>query len=131
MDIHSLTSAHLKQAIQLLAKREALQKRIAGLDAQISDLLGDETAAAPRKNGRVKTKAKATKARDTKSHGRGALKDSILAELRAAGTGGVSVKSLVEKLGNKSANLHAWFNMTGKNVPGIKKIGRGVYRLEE
>ncbi len=129
MDIHSLTSAHLKQAIRLLDKKEALHKQIAELDSQISDLLGGEAPAAARKDGQGK--AKATKTRATKTRGRGALKESILAELKSAGAEGVSVKSLVEKLGNKSANLHAWFNMTGKNVPGIKKIGRGVYRLDE
>ena len=129
MDIHSLTSAHLKQAIQLFAKREALQKQIAGLDSQISDLLGGAAPAAARKNGQ--SKVKTIKPRATKTRGRGALKESILAELKSAGVEGVSVKSLVEKLGKKSGNLHAWFNMTGKNVPGIKKIGRGIYRLEE
>lgn len=127
MDIHSLTSAHLKKAITLLAKKETLQKQLADLDSQISDLLGGPTAVA-RKN--VEPKAKTAKTRTKKTKGRGALKNSILAELRGAGVEGVSIKSLVKKLGSKSANLHAWFNMTGKRMPEIKKIGRGVYRLE-
>jgi hypothetical protein len=28
-----------------------------------------------------------------------------------------------------SANLYVWFNGTGKNVPGIRKIGVAKYRL--
>lgn len=128
MDIHSLTSAHLKRAINLLAKKEALQKQLSTLDSQISSLLGGREAT-PRKAAAPGTKA--IKGRAKKGRRRGDLKQSILAELRQAGLEGVTVKNLVQKLGSKSANIHAWFNMTGKNVPGLTKTGRGMYRLEE
>ncbi len=131
MDIQSLTSAHLKQAISLLAKKEALQEQLDSLDKQITSLLGGSTLVAPRKEKAAPAKVKTGKKRVTKSRGRGALKESILDALRAAGASGISIKDLVDKLGSKSANLHAWFNMTGKKMPSIKKIGRGIYRLDE
>lgn len=96
MDIHSLTSTHLKQAINLYAKKEALQEQLATVDEQISSLLGG-TSLTQHKGARPNSKiAKAPKGRAAKSGRRGSLKESILAELRAAGAQGVSVKDLVE-----------------------------------
>lgn len=127
MDINTLTTTHLKQAMSLLSKKETLQNQLASIDEQITDLLGG-TPATTRKA--PADKAKVTRGRASKPKGRGALKASILAELKAAGSEGVSIKDLVPKLKSKSANLHAWFNVTGKRMGGIEKIGRGTYRLE-
>ena len=126
MDINTLTTTHLKQAMSLLSKKEALQNQLASIDEQIADLLGGTPA--PAKQAPA-VKAKATRSRASKPKGRGALKASILAELKSAGVKGVSIKDLVSKLKSKSANLHAWFNVTGKKMGGIEKIGRGTYRL--
>ena len=60
---------------------------------------------------------------------RGALKESIIAELKSAGESGISIKELSEKLNVKSANLHAWFGSTGKKLEGLSKIGPAKYRL--
>jgi len=60
---------------------------------------------------------------------RGALKDKIVRALRAAGRKGATIRELSKKLGVPSANLYVWFNATGKNVRGIKKIGVAKYRL--
>ncbi len=61
---------------------------------------------------------------------RGQLKAKILAELKAAGKGGITFKDLAGKLGAGSKRLYKWFYTTGKAVPGLKKIGKGKYRLE-
>lgn len=60
---------------------------------------------------------------------RGALKEKILRALRVAGSKGATIHELSDKLGIRNANLYVWFNGTGKNVPGLKKIGTAKYRL--
>ena len=60
---------------------------------------------------------------------RGALKEKILRALRAAGRRGISVAELSRKLAVPNANLYVWFHTTGRNVPGLKKIGTARYRL--
>jgi len=61
---------------------------------------------------------------------RGALKELILAELKTAGSKGVSVKDLSAKLGVKNQNVHVWFSTTGKTVSGLKKSGPGRWELQ-
>ena len=60
---------------------------------------------------------------------RGQLKAKILAELKAAGKEGITLKDLTIRLGAETKRLYKWFYTTGKAVPGLKKIGRGRYRL--
>lgn len=82
------------------------------------------------KSARPATAAKAAKpAKAVKSGRRGALKSKILAELNAAGSAGVAVRDLAAKLKIKPQNVHVWFSSTGKNVPGLIRLGEGRYRL--
>jgi hypothetical protein len=60
---------------------------------------------------------------------RGALKEKIMHALRLSGTRGATIRELSNKLKVPSANLYVWFNGTGRNVRGIKKIGVAKYRL--
>ena len=60
---------------------------------------------------------------------RGALKDKILRALRTAGRKGATIRDLSKDLGVPSANLYVWFNGTGRNIRGMKKIGVAKYRL--
>ena len=71
--------------------------------------------------------AKAAKGKGTR---RGALKDKIVAALQEAGSAGVTVKDLSDKLGVKYRNLYIWFVTTGKRIPGLKKAGPAQYKLE-
>jgi thioredoxin-related protein len=57
------------------------------------------------------------------------LKEKIVAALRASGKRGTTIRELADKLKVRSANLYVWFNGTGRNVPGLKKIGPAKYRL--
>ena len=57
---------------------------------------------------------------------RGALKDSILAELQKAGGAGLAIKDLSAALGVKGQNLHVWFSSTGRKVKGITKVVRAA-----
>lgn len=67
--------------------------------------------------------------RPAKGAKRGALKARILGELKKAGSAGVAVQTLAQTLKAKPQNIHVWFSSTGKNVPGLTKIGEGRYRL--
>jgi hypothetical protein len=45
------------------------------------------------------------------------------------GDAGVKVADLAKTLKVKGTNLHVWFATTGKKNPGIKKAGKGHYKL--
>ena len=133
MNLSNLTSAHFRQIISLLDKKEALQAQIADLERQVSELLEgveresgatpESKATTPRAPGNSET------ARASQGTKRGELKEAVLTELRNAGEAGLSVKELAEKLEVKIANLHAWFGTTGKKITGLKKIGPARYSL--
>jgi hypothetical protein len=69
------------------------------------------------------------KAAGIKKSKRGALKEKILGYLRTAGDKGVTVVSLVPKLGRDRRKIAKWFYLTGPNVPGLKRVGPGKYKL--
>ena len=155
MSLATITTANLESLIALVKKREAIQVEIAKIESQIESLLGGKAAAPTRKasgkKGKTSGKAKAAKApkavvpkssapapvapaakpvkpaKVAKKGKRGALKEALLAELKAAGSKGVSVKDLSSKLGVKNQNLHVWFATTGKTVKGLKKAGTGIW----
>lgn len=154
MSLATLTTANLESLIALVKKRDSLQAEVAKIEGQIQALVGSSAAAkaapaivkaAPKK---VRGKAKKVKsapvakeapkaaapapapaaaAKPAKKGKRGALKESILATLKAAGAKGVSVKDLSAKLGVKNQNLHVWFSTTGKTVKGLKKTPGGTW----
>ena len=89
----------------------------------------DETPGVLSHKGRVTFSAAPKKRLGSRRLKRGALKKKIVQALRAAGKKGVTIRELSDKLGVRSANLYVWFNGTGKNVRGLKKIGTAKYRL--
>ena len=120
MSFPNISSSSLKGLIKLVEKRDALQAELSKIDSQISSAFGGKAA---------KVIAQASKAQEVPRGKRGALKESILACLKAAGKPGVSVKELSSKLGVKNQNLHVWFHTTGKKVKGLKKAGVGRWAL--
>ena len=76
--------------------------------------------------------AKAVKASRTKKGGtkRGALSASIMENLQAAGTNGIKIADLAERLGAKYKNVYIWFATTGKKNPNIKRIAPATYQLK-
>jgi ribosome-binding protein aMBF1 (putative translation factor) len=60
---------------------------------------------------------------------RGELSSRILSELENAGSGGLAVKDLADKVGAKYKNIYIWFATTGKKNSSIKKVGPAHYRL--
>jgi len=152
MSLNNLSTASLEKLISLVKKREALQAELAAVEQQLSAALGETSAPAAaspapkrgrRKGKKVKaaatapagTAAPAVKpvasvakaAKPAKKGKRGALKESVLAALKAAGSEGIAVKDLSAKLGVKNQNLHVWFSTTGKTVKGLKKTKAGTW----
>ena len=58
---------------------------------------------------------------------RGQLKEAILDAMRTAGERGISLRDLGDQLNMHSVKLGQWMATTGKKVPQIRNIGRGVY----
>lgn len=80
----------------------------------------------------VVTPAKATPAKAPKAgkgRKRGQLTANILAELKSAGSKGISVADLSKKLGANYKNVYIWFATTGKKQAGVKKIAPATYAL--
>lgn len=142
MEISKISTATLRTVIRLAEKRDVLVAKIEKLEKTINSAATSKAkpeapakrrgrpakvaAPAPAKKAAV-TKAPVAKA--AKSSGRrGAVKEQIIAALKAAGSKGVSVKDLSSKLGIKAGNIHVWFATTGKTV-GVAKVAPGVYRL--
>jgi hypothetical protein len=128
--LRNIPSSTLKQLVRLTERKEALMAQIQEIDRQmirvqnkfgIPSSEGDQPAPvtvsrAP--GGPLRPRSK-----------RGALKERIIRVLRKAGKKGATIGELSKKLKVRSANLYVWFNGTGKNVPGIKKIGVAKYQL--
>ncbi len=156
MDTSKITTSLLKSVLKLAEKRDALLSKLAEVELAIKKASAAPAPAkstAPAKpaarRGRpakvvaaapapkavkvakapaVKKSAPVVKAVAPISTGRrGALKDSIIAELQAAGANGISVKELSDKLGVKNQNVHVWFSTTGRKLGNIQKVGSGKY----
>jgi chromosome segregation ATPase len=122
MDITQIKSAVLKQIAAKLEKREQLMAQLEAIEQEIAAL---------QSGGKVSsTKIKGTKAIAGTKKKRGAVKDMIIAELKAAGEKGITVADLAKKLNRNGKNLHAWFHNIGKKITNIKRIGRGILRWE-
>src|SRR4029077_20319881 len=128
--LRNIPSSTLKQLVRLSERKEALMAQIQEIDREmmrvqskfgIPSREGDQRASVTvsrAAGGLIRPRSK-----------RGELKEKILRALRSAGKKGATVGDLSKKLKVPSANLYVWFNGTGRNVRGIKKIGVAKYRL--
>ena len=127
----NIPSATLRQLVKLSERKEALMGQIQEIDremVQLQSKFGVPSASTSR--GAPVTVSRAARRPSGKTRTkRGALKDKIVRALRAAERKGATIRELSKKLGVPSANLYVWFNGTGKNVRGIKKIGVAKYQL--
>jgi transposase-like protein len=130
-----ISTATLRKMVKLSERKEALMSEIQRLDREMAALQrGSEMQAKRSGSNRALSVSTSRSQRGRANSGRakrGALKESIIELLRSAGKTGRSIRELSEQLGVKTANLYVWFNGTGKNIPGIRKIGPATYRLNE
>jgi len=111
-----------------IKKMGGAQYRLAG---KISESAAPAKASAP-KTPKAPKAAKtpgASAAKGGDGVRRGALQEKILGALKAAGSNGINIRDLSEKIGSPYRNLQVWFATTGKKTPGIKKIAKATYRL--
>jgi hypothetical protein len=74
-------------------------------------------------------KAKGRKAGVGDKAKRGALSENVMAALGEAGSEGISIKDLSDKVGSNYRNVAVWFATTGKKNPKIKKVAPATYKL--
>ena len=117
VNIHSWFHSNLKK-IPSIKKITGGHYRIAG---------GAKAASTEPKAAPAPKAAKAP--RGKKGTKRGALSASILEHLKAAGSTGIKINELADKLGAKYKNVYIWFATTGKKNPDIKRIAPATYQL--
>ncbi len=132
MNLTQLTSADLKRLASLLDEKEALQAKIARIDAQLGSFDSGKPGPAPeparkpvpgKRRGRAATGSRGAGGRAR----RGELKSAILELIRGAGPSGVSVKDIAGRLGSTYGRVFTWFYTTGKDIKEIKKMAPGIY----
>ncbi|MHB1308758.1 MAG: hypothetical protein ACYDC1_00315 [Limisphaerales bacterium] len=121
MQLENLTSADLKDLVELVEQKEALAAQIARINAQLDAFGGAKPTA-------VKAMAPVSAPRKTtKRQPRGQLKAAILALLKGTGSKGLAVSEIAAKVGLASKAVFAWFYRTGKSIKQIKKVGEARY----
>jgi len=107
-------------------KRKAPIKKITGGHYRLESksAMTATSAVKPSKAG-----ASASKGKPRRGAKRGQLSARILAALKDAGSGGITVADLSNKLGAKYKNIYIWFATTGKKNSSVKKLGPAKYKL--
>jgi len=131
MNLSHLTSDTLRNLIPPTEKRDELLKNLQELESEIvSALTGSATAVAePLVQAKAEGKENALKAAAKGRSVRGALKGRILALLEEAGTAGLGVQEIADKLGVKVGNVYVWFSSTGKALTA--KVAPGRYTVKK
>jgi hypothetical protein len=128
----TIPSETLRQLVKLSERKEGLMAQIQEIDRRMIQLERPFEVApgASAQRGRVTFSAAPPKKRRSRRRAqRGALKAKIVGALRKAGKRGATIRELSDKLGVRAANLYVWFNGTGRNVRGLRKVGTARYRL--
>ncbi len=146
-ELSFLSPVALRKILALVEDREKLTAELATVEARLAKFGGLSLPTLPAAT-RVKiVRRKAAKPKHAappaaayaassttapeptaKRNRRGNLSHSIIAALGEK-PDGLSVPELARIVGSKPASLHVFFNTTGKKIPGLKKIGRGIYAL--
>lgn len=111
-------------------KRYPAIKKIEGGHYRLEGSLEDKSPKTVRAK-REGQKAPARKGRGGKGRQskRGELSARIMSELENAGSEGITVRDIAEKLGANYKNIYIWFATTGKKNNSVKKVGPAQYRL--
>ncbi|MEI6035491.1 MAG: hypothetical protein WCS65_14575 [Verrucomicrobiae bacterium] len=142
MDISLINSQSLLRLLALTEKKEELLSLVDNIDAAIiATLKGGvsvevvEIASAPasvapaqKPVAALKAPAKPARAKKAKGGKSGGLKEKILALLETAGSEGLKVKEIADKLGAKPGNISVWFSTTGKKL--VTKVEPGRYAVK-
>ena len=123
MNLTTLTTAQLRQALAIKEHIEALEQELATITAAP---VANTAATSPALD--VESDKAEVKKSAPATHGkRGAVKEAIIELVKKAGPAGIAVKEIAAALGKSNASVSIWFIGTGKKVKEIKKLGRGKY----
>jgi uncharacterized protein YjcR len=137
MDLSKININTLREMLKLSERKEQLLKELKELEEQIVSHVTGFSSTTPSESTLQKKKraqsASLSTAHDgtSKRASRGTMKTQILAALQEAGSAGIKVPDLAQKIGVKSANVHVWFSNTGKKLPEIERIGAGLFRIRQ
>jgi hypothetical protein len=121
-------AANLHAWFHATAKRMPSIVKVAGGHYRLNGSSnGTKAAAAPAAPKATKAKAKGRKAGGKAK--RGALSENVMVALSEAGSSGISIKDLSDKVGSNYRNVAVWFATTGKKNPKIKKVAPATYKL--
>ena len=116
-----LSSVSLRNLLRLAERRERLQQELATIEQAIYTKVNQSRLIRPIEKKSVRKLKRAKRGR------RGALKGKILEALKAAGSRGIKVTELAERLNVKNQSLHVWFSTTGKTIKGLRRTSPGQY----
>jgi len=129
MDLSHITSQSLRRILNLTERKDQLVNLVAEIESEISNVLSGRFVSAPKKPVKksvaTRKAAKRSTSRKAKS---GTLKAKILSLLENAGTRGLKVKEIAEKLGVPAGNISVWFSTTGKKL--TRKLEPGRYAVK-
>jgi DNA-binding NarL/FixJ family response regulator len=114
MSLAELNSSQLEKLVILLREKEAVIARLKKVEHLLQSF---ENGAAPS----VPVQKLQRRSR------RSSRKKGILRALKAAGSDGLTVRQIAEKIGSSYANVSVWFSSTGRKVAGIKKLAPATY----
>src|SRR4051794_39609207 len=124
----------LKELMELEERRAEIQGELETLVNRMSalrdSLFDDSGLPASFNGGGGSSIGAARRGGRTPRMGRGELKSQVVNALTAAGSNGVRVADLARELGIKPVNVHSWFHSAMRRYPEIKKLDRGMYRME-
>ena len=129
MDLSHITSQSLRRILNLAERKDQLVKLVAELENEITKVFSGVVAPASKSPAKKSAPArKAGKRKSARKAKSGALKAKVLSLLENAGTGGLKVKEIAEKLGVPAANISVWFSTTGKKL--TRKLAPGRYAVK-
>ncbi len=120
-------AANLHAWFHATAKRMPSIVKVAGGHYRLNGSSNGAKVVAPAATTKA-PKVKASKGKGGKAK-RGALSENVMAALESAGSNGISIKDLSDKVGSNYRNVAVWFATTGKKNPKIKKVAPATYKL--
>lgn len=135
MDLTKISASDFSRIQSLLTRKGKLLEDVRSIDAELAAIqTGQPATSKPgqkpgRKPGRPPGRPKAAaakaekpraKAKPAKRGKRGAVKDSIISTLKAAGPAGLTAREVADILKAKPINIATWFSSTGKTISQIK-----------
>ncbi|MEI6417216.1 MAG: hypothetical protein WCO92_05795 [Verrucomicrobiota bacterium] len=128
MNFSKLNTDVLRQLLKLSEKKETLVQELEKIEEEILSHLHGSTAITSSK---IKKFSTTTAAAGKKRAQRGMIKQNVLRALTEAGSAGLKVPELSQKINATSASIHVWLSNVGKKLTEIEKVGAGHFRIRQ